>query len=217
MTTPGVSLNDLDTQHLGFAVDLHLGQLQAGLFPKLGPRFLAGYYRSFLESPYGLGLVAELDGTPVGYLVGTTDNAAHYRWVLRHRGVALALVAALPLVRQPKLARHFLRTRVRRYIRGGRLLLARTPERSASASAEPRRAVLTHVAVVPTTRRSGAGRRLVDGFVDRAGGDDAHTVAVVTALGPDGASAFYQRLGWTVLRESVDADGEPVVHLWWAG
>jgi hypothetical protein len=48
--------------------------LPTGFFPQLGRRFLRAYHATFAASPYAVALVAERDGTPFGFLVGTVDN-----------------------------------------------------------------------------------------------------------------------------------------------
>ena len=60
--------------------ELHRRNLAAGIFPRMGIRFLRCYHETFAASPYGVALAARHDGELVGFLLGTVDNAAHYRW-----------------------------------------------------------------------------------------------------------------------------------------
>ncbi|MCC5950440.1 MAG: hypothetical protein JJT89_18460, partial [Nitriliruptoraceae bacterium] len=98
--------------------------LLTGLFVSLGRGFLRAYHASFLSSPHAVVLVAlpvaPRDGvrvTPNGFLVGTLDNEAHYRWLARARSVLLVLVAGRALIIRPRLAARVVRTRGARYAR----------------------------------------------------------------------------------------------------
>jgi ribosomal protein S18 acetylase RimI-like enzyme len=201
---------------------LHRRCLPDGFFARLGPGFLRRYHASFLASPLATALVvAGPDGDPSAFLVGTLRNRAHYRWVMQRHGVGLATRMLLALWVRPRLAWVFARTRVGRYVRW----VLRYPfrhRRTAAASpgadaAEPAAApvtapqpvaVLTHVAVDEAARGNGAGRRLVEVFVDRAREAGAAEARLVTDV-DGGASAFYERLGWSLVGER---NGESVVR-----
>jgi ribosomal protein S18 acetylase RimI-like enzyme len=190
---------------------LHVRSLPDGFFARLGASFLARYHASFLASSRARLLVAERGGQVVGFLAGTVDNAAHYRRVVQARPVGLLLVGILSLLRRPRLAVEFLRTRTGRY---GRALLRQI----APASADPRTttdaaaspvAVLTHVAVSSQERGSGAGRALVDAFTDELAGEGVEEVRLITAV-DGGAPRFYRRLGWRSRGQRRAADGTVV-------
>lgn len=187
-----------------FGADLHRAALAAGLFPSLGPRFLRAYYASFERSPYGIALVAWRNGARVGVLVGTTNDAAHHRWVLRQEGWRLAPLAALGLVRRPALLVRFVRHRARRYLRGAFRLARATPVTGPTGPT----AVLSHVAVVAESRGTGAGAALVQTYVERAFASGAGRLTVMTA-GDDDVDGFYRALGWDLVGERPDLDGRP--------
>jgi ribosomal protein S18 acetylase RimI-like enzyme len=197
------------TGDVPFTALLHRSELPHGFFVGLGMRFLRAYHRTFVDSPHGVALTAWVGGRPVGFLVGTTANPEHYRWVLRHRGPHLALLAIIALVGRPTLALQFLRTRSLRYAR----FLSRTLRRRAGQLRGSRReaaahpapptavaptvvAVLTHFAVCPSARGAGAGRALVGAFVGAARAAGAEEGQLVTEPTASGTHAFYRRLGW---------------------
>lgn len=97
---------------------LHRAQLPDGFFARLGSGFLSVYHRGFLDGPDAVALVVRDAGAVVGFLVGTTDNREHYRWLVRRRGPFLAARALAAMLTRPRLAVEFARTRVRRYLRG---------------------------------------------------------------------------------------------------
>lgn len=113
---------------------------------------------------------------------------------------------------RPRLAFAFLRTRAPGY---RQLLLDRTraaspPAAAPGGTAGERIAVLLHVAVDAGERSDGAGRALVDAFVDLATRAGAARALLVTRDDADGAAGFYERLGWRHTDTRTDRDGHVV-------
>lgn len=212
-----VVVRSLDDPHRRFAADLHRCALPSGLFPRLGDRFLISYHAAFQHSPYGVAFVASVAGKPVGLLMGTTDDQAHHRWVVRHRGGRMALAGAVALLCRPALAVLFARTRARRYLT--RLLrLRRTATKvghTPSAGRETEGSVgnLTHVAVAPDHHGAGIGSALVDAYVQAAEVAGTKLLGVVTSREGPQAVGFYERLGWEAKGKTVDFDDKPYVRL----
>lgn len=194
-----------------FSAQLHRLLLPESFFVALGPRFVAAYHESFRSSPHGVALIAWLGSGPVGMLVGTTGNQAHYRWVARHRGLRLAGVGILALLARPALAVHFARTRGGRYLRA--ILRYALRGRSSTPGADPsadggQTAVLTHVAVDEAARGHGLGRALVDTFVAEAAAGGAERGELVTDADNHDNHAFYRHCGWTAVDQHPDRDGQ---------
>lgn len=192
---------------LDFATDLHLGSLDHGLFPALGKRFLKAYLETFLTSPYGVALIAEQDGRPVGFLVGTTDDREHYRQVLRRSGSSLAVRGVKALALRPAVAWRFARTRAFRYARGALRLARSASSSTAPAATSGKDAVLVHMAVAPQCRGRGVGSRLVEAFVENVRRGGLSGIRLITRSGSAGAAAFYEKLGWCPETTFVDQDG----------
>lgn len=195
---------------LPFAARLHGDALPHGFFGRLGNRFLTRYYETFLASPHAVAFLAVADGVRAGVLVGTVANAAHYRWVLRHRGASLALAGLLALSTRPRELQLFLRTRALRYLRGFLRLQRRHPEARRTRPDLRCVAVLSHVAVDRSLRSAGTGAALVEAFVRAARARGCDEACLVTLCGPDGAGPFYRRLGWTHLEDRLDGDGRGI-------
>ena len=189
---------------------LHRELLPDSFFARLGPSFLRSYQRTFIDSPYGIGLTATIASRPVAFLVGTTNERLHYGWVLRHRGLSLAAIGIGALLLRPRLLIFFLRTRARRYL-GGALRLTRSRRTPTDIDATPATsaftAQLTHVAVAADCRGSGVGRRLVERFEHHARSAGCTRARLLTRVGDTGARVFYERLGWSEQSEYVDGDG----------
>jgi GNAT superfamily N-acetyltransferase len=208
-----------------------------GLFPQMGERFVRRWHASFLESPFGIALVAErVDAQgkqAIGFLVGSTDQFRHIDDVVRRNRVRLALAGLLALAQRPRLGAHFVRTRGRAYLK--RILTPksrRTPaageaagtESSAarpSSSAASRApggtaanatsggqiAVVTAIAVDSAARGTGAGQELLNRFLEEARAAGAARAELVTLLGEGNAAPFYERLNWSAVDEHPTRDG----------
>lgn len=177
------------TRHsLDEVVDVHLEAFPGFFMAQLGPRFLREYYRCVVEYPGGILLTEELEGRCVGFVAGFVDPASFYK-ALGRRRARLGLSALAGVVSRPRR----LVTLVRNYGRAsGAARLA--PD---AASAE-----LSSLAVRPHASGRGAGRRLVERFIDVAGTLGASRVTLTTdAFGNDAVNRFYRGLGFRHVRE----------------
>lgn len=210
-----VTIEVVKTADLRQTSELHRRYLFAGIFPRMGPRFLRCYHETFAASPHGVALVARDGGVIVGFLLGTVDNAAHYRWVISERGMALARCGVVALVVRPQVAWSFVTTRFGRYLRRLRRHLSWSDRMhepmptAGDAGGSPQVAILTHVATAEAARRGGVGRRLVEGFLAQARARGAVEARLITARdGP--AAAFYAGAGWDPIADRRAHDGSEV-------
>lgn len=190
-----------------FAAALHRACLPHGLFPALGSRFLGHYVFTYATSPFGVALVVEVDGAPVGFLVGSFDERAHRSHVVRRHGRSLAFRAGAAMLWRPAVAWRFLRTRLARYVGGLTRRLVSRSKAGGSEGLAPRTAVLSHVAVAPSARGRGAGSALVSAFMQRVQATEAEWAELLTRDDERGAAGFYARLGWDHDGHVVDRDG----------
>jgi ribosomal protein S18 acetylase RimI-like enzyme len=198
----------MSTADLGFVVREHRRHFPDGFFARLGRGFLREYYRAFLTSAKSRTVVAELDGTPVAYLVGVTDPAAHRSHVVQRHGRTLLVRAAAAMLVRPSLAYCFLRTRVGLYTR--KLLRRRSRVAAGPVQAngdDSVTAVLTHVAVAPEAQSIGIGSELIAHFDQEVAAVGCDRLALVTASGEDGAGPYYRRRGWKARGERCTPDG----------
>ena len=201
-----LTIDALTPQDLAETSRLHEHHLKLGLFPRLGRRFLALYQQTYALSPHGIALVARRDGRVVGALFGTTSNADHARWVLRHCGWRLALSGCLAMLIRPDAAMLFLRTRVGRYADGIRRRMGQvSPPSRPNAPVS----VLTHIVTSESERRRGIGRRLVARFRLLARANGARRAVLITEDGGQG-QAFFERIGCIFAARRQGRDGEMV-------
>ena len=202
---PRVLLTRMGPAHLPAAAALHGEALPHGFFPRLGRSFLEAYLATYVDDPAGIAIAAVEDRRLVGFVVGSSAPATRRSHVLRRHGMRLGWRGVTALVRQPRLAVHFLRTRGGAYL--SRIAQTAFKRRGVNeATASGRLAVLAHVAVDPTARGTGVGAALVHDF-ERQAADAGVARIVLVTLSAGGAGDFYRKLGWREDGRSGDRDG----------
>ena len=202
---PGVvRVRPLAAEDVAWTAELQQAELPHGFFARLGQPFLRAYHLTFLESPFGIALVAERDGRPLAFLVGASEARPHRAWVLRRNRRRLAAAGVACLARHPHVLVELVRTRARRYARA--LTAYRGKVRYGDVRERRPTAILKHVVVAPDARGSGGGRLLVEEFVAEARARGA-AVAQLTTVADGEAEGFWRRLGWKPLGADRDEDG----------
>lgn len=160
---------------------MHATQIDEGFLSYLGAGFLGRLYRRAARSKRSFVLVArDRGGQVVGFLAGTEDTAELYRAFLRYDAVFAIPRAA------PRLA-----TRWREAFET--LAYGRRPS---SLPGQPVAAELLSMAVLPSRRGQGIGRRLVEAFVAEMLRRGVPSARVVVAAGNRAAIGTYQSCGF---------------------
>jgi ribosomal protein S18 acetylase RimI-like enzyme len=196
---PVVSVGPAADADAAVAARLHVGQISEGFLSLLGTRFLQRLYRRIRLHPHSFLLMAKAQGTPVGFIAGSTDVAGLYRSFLWRDGVLAAFQAAAPLARGWP--------RVFETLRHG----------ASDRAGTTRGAELLSVAVDPDWRGRGAGRLLVAAFLAEGvarGSDAAH---VVVGADNDGAVALYKQAGFVALERFELHPGTQSLLMQWEG
>lgn len=182
-----------------FVTDEHRTNFPENAMGRLGGPFLRRYYRTFLDTPYAVAVIAETDGHSRGYLVGILDTRAHRELLLRRHWAPLAATALYGGLRHPGLAGGLLARRVGLRFRR---------RRGAGVTAPPAKvAVLSHIATVKEMRGKGVGRTLVTHFVERSRAAGADRISLATLDGAEGAGPFYASQGWHLNSRRQTFDG----------
>lgn len=205
--------------------------LPYAFFSQLGTTFIRRWHRTFIDSPYGVALVAKDQcGDIQGFLVASTDQTRHTVDVLHRSKLALAWRGALALALRPRLAVRFLRSRAGRYARRLRGSSAVRPihptsgvNRSPTPSPESGRGrtampgpfnvvgVIHAIATIDSCRGRGVGKALLAAY-------DRELIAVETPLvqlvtrEAGGAADFYRRLGYRQTAQRLDHDGTSIIQ-----
>lgn len=210
-----VEIRPLKPGDLRSAGLLHEKELPHEFLTRFGPGFLSRYYRAFVESPHATALGAWLpeDGREElqGVLIGTFDTGAHYAYLVRHHGRALAFHTLLQSFRRPKLASDVLRTRLVRYVRGilRSLKYATGREKKEFSESEQERVgFVAYVAVRGASRGAGIGGALFEVYEELAREAGLDRLDLVTLPDERGAGPFFASLGWKYEGERTSRSGE---------
>lgn len=207
---------------------LHRDVLGAEFVARCGLGFLRCYHRAWLDSPYGIALVAEDGrGDVVGVLLGAVHPAAHYRRMLLRDGLALGSWLALRSATHPSVGWEVVSTRMVRYAAGSYRIVAASVRRgiakprvgvgvppgasyqegASEAGLEPAVGEVTHLMVRADLQSNGVGRDLLGAAVSTARAEGLDELVLVTLVGL-GAKGFYEHLGWEPGGTVVSRSGE---------
>lgn len=176
---------------------LHMSEIETGFLPTLGHRFMRLLYRTMIEWPDSVVLVADDAGVPVAFVSGVTNVGAFYRHFVRAHWLR-ALAAALPRLLRPMVVR-----RAWESLRYG-------SEEVGETDAE-----LLSMSVAPRVRGRGLSTRLGERFLTQIGESGCDSVRVVVASGNSAAIGAYRKLGFVDhSRIEVHAGESSEVMVW---
>lgn len=179
------------------AAALHTSEIDEGFLPRLGQRFLRRLYRRIVHHPGSFLVVAEEDGSVMGFVAGSENVGALYRSFMVRDGVVAGVVALLRIV--SSLPRVVETLRYPAQHRGNDLPAAE----------------LLALAVVPEARGRGVGRTLVDAFQEELLRRAVNAARVVTAKDNHPSLALYESCGFRpVSAVEVHEGVEQTVLVW---
>lgn len=129
----GIEIRDFEQRHLSSLVAAHEACFPGFFLTNLGPGFLTHYYRNYLQSGHGMGVVAVTpDGQVIGFATGTSDLDGQDAALLRRHffGVAWAVLRSA-------ITNGEVRTQILQKLSRFADVLTRFVRRSAGASREP--------------------------------------------------------------------------------
>ncbi|PKQ25342.1 MAG: GNAT family N-acetyltransferase [Actinobacteria bacterium HGW-Actinobacteria-4] len=139
------------------------------------------YATPYLHGPGGFALVWELDGEPVGYILGTTDTHAFQEWFSSdwwpRKGAGRSIKTADD---------------------GWLIPSAADPARMLNAFVDDYPAHL-HIDLLPEAQGQGAGRALIEAMMGELRERGVPGVHLETDIANEGANAFYPRVGFSEL------------------
>lgn len=177
--------------------ELHCRLIDEGFLATLGPRFLARLYRRLGRTSHGFVLVAEVEGSVVGFVAVAVSTRAFYREFLVRDGAVAALLAMVPMLRSPRRVFETLRYGVR-----------------PSATGLPDSEVLA-VAVAAERQGEGSGGMLLLAATAELRRRNIASARVVTAADNAAARRAYERAGFRAHSRAVVHRGtEQDVLVW---
>lgn len=181
----------LRPEHIEQCVRLHRQAFPDFFLSQLGPRFLAEFYRAFLDAPDAVtGVAVDGEGRVLGVLVGTTRPGGFFSRLLKQRWFAFAGTSLVLILRRPSAIPRLLRAV--RY-RG-------------EVPLEVTGALLSSICVAPEGQGRGIGSLLLRHFEEsiRSLGS---AYLVTDRIGNDATNAFYVRNGWWLVGSYETPEG----------
>lgn len=170
----------LGPAHIDQCVKLHLQAFPDFFLSQLGTRFLAEFYRAFVDDSDAITGVVVDQGQVRGVVVGTVRPDGFFTRLLKRRWLAFAWASSAMVLRRPTTAPRLLRAV--RY-RG-------------DVPIEVDGALLSSICVTPAEQGSGIGAALIQHFAERVREAGVGAFLVTDMVGNDGTNAFYVRQGW---------------------
>lgn len=167
-------------------VDIHLQSFQGFFLSTLGSQFLNELYSGILIDENGIALVARQEnGQVIGFVAGTSHPNQFYKRLLIKRWWAFAIAAIPSLLKNPRIFMRLMRA------------FQKPGERTNCQSAE-----LMSIAVHPKLQGGGAGKLLVNIFIQEARSRGCQNVILTTdALNNNPVNTFYMNCGFLLNRQ----------------
>jgi len=187
--------NDIDA-----VVRVHLASFPGFFLSFLGPRFLSLFYSGICSAPEGIAFVyLNESGLLAGFVAGTSNPRGFYSRLLKRDWLKFALASIVPVLKKPSVI--------------GRV--TRAISHPADNPIGNDVAGLFSIGVLPELQGTGAGKKLVQSFLDEARERGCKRVFLTTDRDNNQAvNAFYEKFGFLVERQYVTPEGRRMNEYW---
>ena len=181
-------------------VAIHLASFPGFFLSFLGTRFLSLFYSGICRAPEGISYVYlnEL-GAPAGFVAGTSNPGGFYSRLLKREWLKFAMASVVPVLTKPS-------------------VIWRVARAVSHPSANPvggHVAGLFSIGVLPELQGTGAGKKMVQAFLDEAANRGCTRVFLTTDRdNNDSVNAFYMKLGFRLERQYVTPEGRRMNEYW---
>lgn len=178
-----IKIDVIEKNYINEVVDVHMHSFPGFFLTFLGPKFLKEFYKSFIVDDTGIGFIALEDGKVLGAIVGPLVPDGYFKRLLKRQWWAFCYASIGAVLRCPSVIKRLLRAL---FYRG-------------EAPPGPTRALLSSIAVLPSSQRLGIGKALVERWVQEVrqkGGKGCYLTT--DAKDNDKVNGFYQRLNWKI-------------------
>ena len=181
-------------------VAVHLSSFPGFFLSFLGCRFLSLFYSGICTAQEGIAFVYLNDaGVPAGFVAGTSNPGGFYSRLLKRDWLKFALASIVPVLKKPSVI--------------GRV--ARAVSHPSDNPVGDDVAGLFSIGVLPELQGTGAGKKLVQAFLDEAKQRGCTRVFLTTDRDSnDAVNAFYSKLGFVVERQYVTPEGRNMNEYW---
>lgn len=200
MTGSSARIVAMERQHVDTVVAVHLSSFPGFFLSFLGPRFLSLYYAGVCTAPEGIAFVYLNDaGIPAGFVAGTSNPRGFYSRLLKRDWLKFSFASLGAVLRKPAIIPRVARA------------LTHPGENPVGGEV----AGLFSIGVLPELQGSGAGKKLVEAFLDAARERGCKRVFLTTDRdNNDAVNGFYERLGFTVEKQYVTPEGRRMNEFW---
>ncbi|MBV5340357.1 MAG: GNAT family N-acetyltransferase [Deltaproteobacteria bacterium] len=193
-------IRKVETRDVNQVVAVHLSSFSGFFLSSLGPKFLALFYSGIISAPEGIAFVYQNEqGTPAGFVAGSSNPGGFYSRLLKQSWFKFAMAAVMPVLRKPSVI----------------LRVARAVFHPAANPVGRDVAGLFSIGVLPELQGSGAGKKLVQAFLDEVRRRGCKRVFLTTDCDHnDAVNAFYKKLGFSIERQFVTPEGRRMNEYW---
>lgn len=186
-----------DVNHV---VAVHLSSFPGFFLSFLGSRFLSLFYSGICTAPEGIAFVYLNDaGAPVGFVAGTSNPGGFYSRLLKRDWLKFALASIVPVLKKPSTI----------------LRVARAVSHPSDNPIGDDVAGLFSIGVLPELQGTGAGKILVQAFLDEAKQRGCKRVFLTTDRDNNNSvNSFYEKLGFEIERQYVTPEGRRMNEYW---
>lgn len=181
-------------------VRVHLASFPGFFLSFLGPRFLSLFYSAICTDTDGIAFVYQNEfGVPAGFVAGTSNPSGFYKRLLKRDWLKFATAAIIPVLKKPSVVSR----------------VARALFHPAANPVGANVAGLFSIGVLPELQGSGAGKKLVQAFLEEARKRGCKRVFLTTDRDNNApVNAFYAKLGFSVERQYVTPEGRRMNEYW---
>ena len=197
--TAQIRVRDMKLAEVKIVVKIHLKSFPNFFLTSLGPAFLSELFTATIADPDGIGLVAELNAQPVGYVIGTVNPNGFYVRLARRRWLQFCLASLPALLKKPLIFRRLLRA------------LSISNKKLPAADC----ATLMSICTDPDYQGRGTGKSLTQAFLAKAFSCGAGSVNLTTdAVNNDNVNQFYRSMGFKLIRTFLTPEGRSMNEYW---
>lgn len=200
MTKDQAPLIRLRPEHVPQVVRTHLASFPGFFLSFLGPRFLALYYTGICSAPEGIAFCyLNPAGVPAGFVAGSSNPRGFYSRLLKRDWLSFSLASLGAILRKPTVM--------------GRI--ARGLFHPGGNPVGDQVAGLFSIGVLPELQGTGAGKLLVQAFLDEARRRGCRRVFLTTDRdGNEAVNLFYHKLGFRIERQYETPEGRRMNEYW---
>jgi GNAT superfamily N-acetyltransferase len=190
----------MESAHIPAVVQTHLASFPGFFLSFLGPRFLSLYYAGVCDAPEGISFVyLNAAGQPAGFVAGSSNPRGFYSRLLKRDWLQFAFASVGAILRKPSVIGRVAR---------GLFHPGGNPVGSDVAG-------LFSIGVLPELQGTGAGKKLVEAFLQEASKRGCKRVFLTTDRDDnETVNVFYHKLGFTVERHYETPEGRRMNEYW---